>query len=167
MKAFNDLKREGIRKHNQCRIAENSDDLIGECLCTGQVMCSGCSGFFKKEYFYRHRKNCVLSPRAVGVKRAASLPSPDDEEWQGVMLGMRRDATFDVVTADLLIQVIGHDIEVTDKVCLLILSGAVCCENQRASFLRSFSFQVHFSTSSLSVMANKKTLRTIPFTSDQ
>ena len=95
VKAFNDFKREGIRKHKQCRIAENSDDLIGERLCTGQkVMCSGCSGFFKKENFYRHRKNCVLSSRAVGVDHAASLPSPDDEVWQGVMSGMRRDATL-------------------------------------------------------------------------
>ena len=73
MKAFNDFKREGIRKHNQCRIAENSDNLIGERLCAGQkVMFSGCSGFFKREYFYRHRKNGVLSSRAVGVTRAAS-----------------------------------------------------------------------------------------------
>ena len=44
------------------------------------------------------------------MNRAASLPSHDDDEWQGVMSGMRQDATFDVVTADLLIQVIGHDI---------------------------------------------------------
>ena len=82
VKAFNDFKREGIRKHNQCRIAENSNDLIGERLCAGQkVICSGCSGFFtKKEYFYRHRVNCALSSRAVGVNPAASLPSPDDEE---------------------------------------------------------------------------------------
>ena len=29
-------------------------------------------------------------------------------------------------------------------ISLLILSGAVCCENHRASFLRSFSFAVNF-----------------------
>ena len=47
VKDFNDFKREGIRKRNQCRITENSDDLISERRCAGQkVMCSGCSGFF-------------------------------------------------------------------------------------------------------------------------
>ena len=36
--------------------------------------------------------------------------------WQGVMSGMGRDATFDVVTADLLIQVICHDIWSSKKI---------------------------------------------------
>ena len=41
VKAFSGFKREGIRKYNQCRIAESCDDLIGERLCAGQkVMCS-------------------------------------------------------------------------------------------------------------------------------
>ena len=41
----------------QYRIAKSHYDLIAECLCARQkVMCSGCSGFFKKAYYYRHRK---------------------------------------------------------------------------------------------------------------
>ena len=52
---------------------------------------SGCSGFFKKEYYYRHHKNCVPSLCADGLNRAASPPSPDDKEWQAVMSWMRRE----------------------------------------------------------------------------
>ena len=48
-------------------------------------MRSGCSGFIKEEYYYRHRKNCVPYLNAVGVKRAASVTPPDDKEWQAVM----------------------------------------------------------------------------------
>ena len=89
VKAFSEFKREGIRKYNRCRITESHDDQIGERLYAGQkVMHSGCSGFFKKEYHYRHHKNCVLSLCAVGMNRAAAPPSPDDKEWQAVMSWM-------------------------------------------------------------------------------
>ena len=53
-------------------------------------------------------KNGVPSLRAVGLC-VASLPSPDDKERQAVMSGNRRDGMCDIITADLLIQIIGND----------------------------------------------------------
>ena len=114
--AFNKLKKEGIRSQNQLLICEKGASLQGERRCEGEkVMCSSCSGFFKKKYFYRHRQHCHNA-----TKIAIKLPTTTtgcttsttgtDSEWAGVLDGMRQDETFDVVFADDVIQVIGSDI---------------------------------------------------------
>ena len=117
--AFARLKKEGIRKRNQLRVSlpDYSDDLLGERRCDGKkVMCSACHGFFKKEYFYRHRKHCTRSAHVVAVDRVLALESPDGDEWRAVLAGMRQDDILTTVKGDAAIMIIGKDIFEAKKV---------------------------------------------------
>ena len=69
-------------------------------------------GFYKKEYFYRHRKHC---PNATKVTLTVTSSSPKstaepDEEWRRVLEGMKKDSVNVTITADEVIRVIGRDI---------------------------------------------------------
>ena len=113
MYAFDQLKKEGIQQKNRCILGENGDGLHCERRSEGtKVMCSSCKGFYKKKYFYRHRKHC---PNATKVTLTAISSSPmpttePDEEWGRVLERMKKDSAYVTITADEVIKVIGRDI---------------------------------------------------------
>ena len=77
-----------------------------------EVMCSLCKGFYKKEYFYRHRKHC-LNATKVTLTATSSSPMPTaepDEEWGHVLEGKKQDSAYITITGDEVIKVSGRDI---------------------------------------------------------
>ena len=113
MYAFDQLKKEGIQQKNRCILGGNGDGLHCERRSEGtKVMCSSCKGFYKKEYFYRHRQHC-LNATKVTLTVTSSSPNSTaepDEEWRRVLEGMKKDRAYVTITADEVIRVIGRDI---------------------------------------------------------
>ena len=103
MYAFDQLKKEGIQQKDRCILGGNGDDLHCERRSEGtKVMCSSCKGFYKKEYFYRHRQHC-LNATLVTLTATSSSPMPTaepDEEWGCVLEGVKKDSAYVTITAD-------------------------------------------------------------------
>ena len=103
MYAFDQLKKEGIQQNNRCILGGNGDGLHCERRSRGtKIMCSSCKGFYKKEYFYRHRKHC-LNATKVTLTATSSNPmstAEPGEEWGRVLEGMKKDRAHVTITAD-------------------------------------------------------------------
>ena len=83
MYAFDQLKKKGIQQRNLCILGGNGDGLHCERRSEGtKVMCSSCKGFYKKEYFYRHRQHCLNATTTSSSPMSTAEP---DEEWERVL----------------------------------------------------------------------------------
>ena len=99
-KAIAALRKKGILKYNQTLLAksEDTEKFISQRSCDGaKVICSTCSGTFKKAYFYKHQKICS-SPKHHAKPLPlcyTANPNPSKDQWVIVLQSMmKKDQSY-------------------------------------------------------------------------
>lgn len=127
IKGFDRIRKEAILAENKIRLATgniSSKDFLCERKASGKkVMCSLCKGFFKVDYFVRHKAQCTKTttsqsveitpiPKSVTLEAACSTSKTleIDSIWNKLYSNMRKDKYFDVIDNDEVIKLVGKQI---------------------------------------------------------
>ena len=106
--AFGKLRRQGIVQYNKTLVAKGveSHGLMSQRLSGGpKAICVNCSGVFKKEYLYRHKKRCKSNKELNGNANETVVSA-----WDRVLKGMMKDPQYALITNDATILLIGKHV---------------------------------------------------------
>jgi hypothetical protein len=109
---FQQLKRDGIHKHNLKQVAARKSMMRERCGHSATLVCAKCNGFFSKTFFCRHRIKCMgessVLPEGIPSELLSTAPILSEEFKTKILSKFIGDEIGQLCRTDEMITMIGQ-----------------------------------------------------------
>lgn len=104
------LRKRGILLENKKQLASETPTYLAERKCdANKVLCSGCSGFYSENTFYKHKTICLGSPLPSRVEMKCMSASPSSSHsFEAMLSSIQNDEVGNMAKTDPTIRIIGE-----------------------------------------------------------